>query len=88
MTATTKDLPMSQPHTTEFHASHACGCASDCAKESVPVTHVDRVSEGIPVFRIPTMDCAAEEGEIRHALAKLPGLRSLSFQLGARTLAI
>lgn len=34
------------------------------------------------------MDCAAEEGEIRHALAKLPGLRSLSFQLGARTLAI
>lgn len=50
--------------------------------------HVDRVSEGIPVFRIPTMDCAAEEGEIRHALAKLPGLRSLSFQLGARTLAI
>ena len=79
---------MSQPHTTESHASHACGCASECAKESVPVKHVDRVSEGIPVFRIPTMDCAAEEGEIRHALAKLPGLRSLSFQLGARTLAI
>ncbi|MEY3766252.1 MAG: hypothetical protein RLZ03_1212, partial [Pseudomonadota bacterium] len=40
------------------------------------------------MFRIPTMDCAAEEGEIRHALAKLPGLRTLSFQLGARTLAI
>ncbi len=34
------------------------------------------------------MDCAAEEGEIRHALANVPGLRSLSFQLGARTLAI
>ena len=34
------------------------------------------------------MDCAAEEAEIRHALAKLPGLRSLSFQLGARTIAI
>jgi len=43
---------------------------------------------GIPVFRIPSMDCAAEEGEIRHALATLPGLRSLRFQLGARTLAI
>ena len=34
------------------------------------------------------MDCAAEEGEIRHALAQLPGLRSLRFELGARTLAI
>jgi Cd2+/Zn2+-exporting ATPase len=34
------------------------------------------------------MDCAAEEGEIRHALANVPGVRSLGFQLGARTLAI
>jgi Cd2+/Zn2+-exporting ATPase len=34
------------------------------------------------------MDCAAEEGEIRRALEPLPGIRSLSFQLGARTLAI
>jgi len=40
------------------------------------------------MFRISTMDCAAEEGEIRHALANIPGLRSLNFQLGARTLAI
>jgi Cd2+/Zn2+-exporting ATPase len=41
-----------------------------------------------PIFRIPAMDCAAEEGEIRHALAKIPGLRGLHFQLGERTLAI
>jgi Cd2+/Zn2+-exporting ATPase len=34
------------------------------------------------------MDCAVEEGEIRHALAKIPGILGLSFQLGARTLAI
>jgi Cd2+/Zn2+-exporting ATPase len=34
------------------------------------------------------MDCALEEGEIRHALANIPGLRSLNFQLGTRTLAI
>ena len=45
-------------------------------------------THGVPVFRIATMDCAAEEGEIRHALANLPGLRGLNFQLGARTLAI
>jgi Cd2+/Zn2+-exporting ATPase len=34
------------------------------------------------------MDCAAEEGEIRHALRDLPGLRSLRFALSARTLTI
>ncbi|MEQ1593825.1 MAG: heavy metal translocating P-type ATPase [Casimicrobium sp.] len=34
------------------------------------------------------MDCASEEGEIRRALEPIAGIRSLSFQLGARTLAI
>ena len=39
-------------------------------------------------FRIPTMDCAAEEAEIRRALDGLPGIRGLRFQLGQRTLTI
>jgi Zn2+/Cd2+-exporting ATPase len=39
-------------------------------------------------FRIPTMDCASEESEIRRALEPVAGIQSLSFQLGARTLAI
>ena len=34
------------------------------------------------------MDCPSEEGEIRRALAGVSGLRSLSFQLAARTLSI
>jgi len=34
------------------------------------------------------MDCASEEGEIRRALEPIAGIRSLSFQLRARTLAI
>jgi Cd2+/Zn2+-exporting ATPase len=34
------------------------------------------------------MDCAAEEAEIRRALEPVPGIKSLSFQLGARTLGI
>ncbi len=34
------------------------------------------------------MDCASEEGEIRRALEPIAGIRTLSFQLGARTLAI
>ena len=40
------------------------------------------------VFRIATMDCSAEEAEIRRALEPLDGIRSLGFQLGARTLSI
>lgn len=34
------------------------------------------------------MDCSAEEAEIRRALEPLQGIRSLNFQLGARTLGI
>lgn len=34
------------------------------------------------------MDCSAEESEIRRALEHIQGIRSLSFQLGARTLGI
>jgi Cd2+/Zn2+-exporting ATPase len=34
------------------------------------------------------MDCAAEESEIRHAVAGVSGLRGLRFQLAARTVAI
>lgn len=34
------------------------------------------------------MDCSAEEAEIRRALEPLDGIRSLGFQLGARTLSI
>jgi Cd2+/Zn2+-exporting ATPase len=39
-------------------------------------------------FRIDTMDCAAEESEIRRALTPVSGVRGLSFQLGARTVII
>lgn len=34
------------------------------------------------------MDCSAEESEIRRALEPIPNIRSLGFQLGARTLTI
>jgi Cd2+/Zn2+-exporting ATPase len=79
---------MSHPQTKESDQSHACGCGSACGTEPIAIAAAKPEPAGIPVFRIPTMDCAAEEGEIRHVLAKVPGLRSLSFQLGARTLAI
>lgn len=40
------------------------------------------------LWRISTMDCASEEGEIRRALEPIVGIRLLNFQLGAHTLAI
>jgi Cd2+/Zn2+-exporting ATPase len=43
---------------------------------------------GTARFRIPTMDCATEEAEIRRALEPIAGIESLSFQLTARTLSI
>ena len=39
-------------------------------------------------FRVPTMDCAVEESEIRRAVEGIAGLRAMTFQLGARTLAM
>jgi len=39
-------------------------------------------------FRIATMDCSVEESEIRQALEPIAGIRSLGFQLSARTLRV
>ena len=39
-------------------------------------------------WRIPNMDCAAEESEIRHALRDVVGVQRLAFRLGARELAV
>ena len=79
---------MSQPPHKESDQDTASGCGGACASAPIAVAAVNHDATSVPVFRIPSMDCAAEEGEIRHALAKVPGLRSLNFQLGARTLAI
>jgi Cd2+/Zn2+-exporting ATPase len=43
---------------------------------------------GMATFRIGTMDCAVEEGEIRNALERIAGIKALRFRLGDRTLAI
>jgi Cd2+/Zn2+-exporting ATPase len=39
-------------------------------------------------FRIPAMDCASEESEIRRALEPVTGIRGLGFRLGERSLRI
>ena len=39
-------------------------------------------------FRVPTMDCASEESEIRRAVDGIDGIRGVTFQLGQRTMAL
>ena len=70
--------------------SESRGCAKHCSPAAVQ-THapvIDDTPTGATVFRISSMDCASEESEIRRALEPITGIRGLSFQLDARTLAI
>ena len=70
--------------------SESRGCAKNCSPAAVQIHAplIDDTPTGATVFRISSMDCAAEESEIRRALEPITGIRGLSFQLGARTLAI
>ena len=70
------------PHSAE----ESCGSAA-CSTNS-PTTGSSTLTAGGKLFRISTMDCSAEESEIRRALEPFSGIRSLGFQLGARTLKI
>jgi len=64
-------------------------CAGEaCCHTEAPVIGEATSPADVAMFRITTMDCAVEEGEIRRALEPLPGIRGLKFQLRARTLAI
>ena len=78
---------MQRQNTSEQDKDLHGACDGACSVASA------RVEAGPPgaagaVFRIPTMDCAAEESEIRQALADIAGVQGLGFQLSARTLRI
>lgn len=63
-------------------------CSSGCSSTvASPPAAASSPGKGT-LLRIATMDCSAEESEIRRALEPLEGIRSLGFQLGARTLKI
>ena len=63
-------------------------CSAGCSSSTSPVSAAASSPSQGKLFRIATMDCSAEEAEIRRALEPLDGIRSLGFQLGARTLKI
>ena len=53
-----------------------------------PKSDVDGNAAKATAILIPTMDCAAEESDVRRLLEPIAGIQSLSFQLGARTLTL
>ncbi|MES2412950.1 MAG: heavy metal translocating P-type ATPase [Pseudomonadota bacterium] len=77
-----------KPENTLSPSTDSCGSTACRA----PSPGVERVTKkpalGGNLFRIATMDCSSEESEIRRALEPVSGIRSLGFQLGARTLKI
>ncbi|WP_285412438.1 heavy metal translocating P-type ATPase [Variovorax sp. efr-133-TYG-130] len=79
-----------KPHA-QSHAEHSCcGSASPCGPIPLAPAGADNadVPKGALLFRIPTMDCAVEESEIRRALEPVAGVKALRFRLGERTMAI
>ena len=65
----------------------SCGACHSDAPAQAPTP--ERLSaKGWSRFRVPTMDCASEESEIRRAVDGIAGIRALTFQLGQRTLAM
>ena len=69
-------------------------CAeTTCAETTCSSTNSEGAGAAGPsapgvLLRIPSMDCAVEEGEIRHALREFSALRGLQFQLAARTVSV
>ena len=68
-------------------AKSTCGCVHEYAAET-PAAGVEPTRHDVAVLLIPTMDCPSEENDIRRALGAIEGIRSLGFQLSARTLTI
>ncbi|MDH6165703.1 Cd2+/Zn2+-exporting ATPase [Variovorax boronicumulans] len=68
------------------HAETSC-CGSPVCGSSPAVDTAD-IPKGALLFRIPTMDCAVEESEIRRALEPVAGIQGLRFRLRERTMAI
>jgi len=76
-----------KPHA-HSHAEDAC-CGGGSHGSAIPLApDTADVPKGALLFRIPTMDCAVEESEIRRALEPIAGVKALRFRLGERTMAI
>ena len=68
-------------------AAEACGTCHGAAPAAATPKGAD-LTAGLARFRVPTMDCASEESEIRRATQHIAGIRAMTFQLGQRTMTI
>ncbi len=66
------------------HLDHACSACSTPPSARAEEAPLGRGRS----FRVATMDCAAEESEIRRALDGLSGIQGVRFQLGQRLLTL
>lgn len=78
--------PDSTPAAKGTSAPDSCCAPGD--KCAAPAPTAPPAAKGGTRFRVPTMDCAAEESEIRRAVVEIPGIKGLNFQLRERTLGI
>ena len=76
----------SHDHAPAAPATACCG-SPVCGSTSASTEPAD-LPKGAVLFRIPTMDCAVEESEIRRALEPVAGVKALRFRLSERTLAL
>ena len=65
-------------------AAHCCACGTGASAVQTPAA----APAGWRRVRVPALDCAVEEAEIRHAIGGIAGIRGLRFDPGARSLAI
>ncbi len=79
--------PAAAPPAHDACCSHT-GCDSASVSAFVSAPEAADLPKGATLFRIPTMDCAVEESEIRRALEPVAGIGALRFRLGERTMAI
>ena len=85
-------MPHDHSHDTQpvpASIAEAPACGGRCgASDPVPGGPSSAPLAGGQRFRIPAMDCASEESEIRRAVEGIPGVFGLRFQLGERSLRI
>ncbi len=74
------------PHAHTPAEPEAACCGTDHTPQ--PIASAAPPFDGGLLLRIPGMDCAAEESDIRRVLETQPAVRSLRFDLNARTLGV
>ena len=78
-------IPKTPPRPAASCVDDAC-CTPGSSPLALPVRPL--ASPVRARFHLPTRDCAVEESEIRRAVESIAGIRSLTFNLGQRTLAL